>query len=179
MIVVLSQIRIMRILLAFYGDSKLQADKVIQSMNDDSFAVCSVRPPAIYGKGCKGNYPLLVKYGQKLPVFPDYPQRKSLIFIDNLCEFIRLLIDNNSKGIFCPQNIEYASTSVMVNAIAKYSGHKIWLTTLLNPFVWLGIKLIRFVQRAFDDDAYDLSLSNDFDGKYNVVSFEESIKRSV
>ena len=77
---------------------------------------------------------------------------------------------------FCPQNIEYASTSVMVNAIAKYSGHKIWLTTLLNPFVWLGIKLIRFVQRAFDDDAYDLSLSNDFDGKYNVVSFEESIK---
>ena len=49
-------------------------------------------------KGCKGNYPLLVKYGQKLPVFPDYPQRKSLIFIDNLCEFIRLLIDNNSKG---------------------------------------------------------------------------------
>ena len=123
---------------SFYGDSKLQADKVIQSMNDDSFAVCSVRPPAIYGKGCKGNYPLLVKYGQKLPVFPDYPQR-----------------------------------------IAKYSGHKIWLTTLLNPFVWLGIKLIRFVQRAFDDDAYDLSLSNDFDGKYNVVSFEESIKRSV
>lgn len=120
-----------------------------------------------------------MKYGQKLPVFPDYPQRKSLIFIDNLCEFIRLLIDNNSKGIFCPQNIEYASTSVMVNAIAKYSGHKIWLTTLLNPFVWLGIKLIRFVQRAFDDDAYDLSLSNDFDGKYNVVSFEESIKRSV
>ena len=164
---------------SFYGDSKLQADKVIQSMNDDSFAVCSVRPPAIYGKGCKGNYPLLVKYGQKLPVFPDYPQRKSLIFIDNLCEFIRLLIDNNSKWIFCPQNIEYASTSVMVNAIAKYSGHKIWLTTLLNPFVWLGIKLIRFVQRAFDDDAYDLSLSNDFDGKYNVVSFEESIKRSV
>ena len=59
------------------------------------------------------------------------------------------------------------------------SPYKIWLTTLLNPFVWLGIKLIRFVQRAFDDDAYDLSLSNDFDGKYNVVSFEESIKRSV
>ena len=68
----------------------------------------------------------------------------------------------------------------MVNAIAKYSGHKIWLTTLLNPFVWLGIKTdFVFVQRAFDDDAYDLSLSNDFDGKYNVVSFEESIKRSV
>lgn len=164
---------------SFYGDSKLQADNIIQEMNDLTFSVVSVRPPAIYGKGCKGNYPLLIKYAKKVPVFPDYKQHKSLIYIDNLCEFIKLLIDNHSKGIFCPQNAEYTSTSEIVRTIAKFSNHKIWFTRLFNPFVWLAVKSFRFVQRAFDEDAYELSLSNYFDGKYNVVSFDESIKRTL
>lgn len=164
---------------SFYGDSKLQADNIIQKMNDFAFSVVSVRPPAIYGKGCKGNYPLLIKYAKKFPVFPDYKQRKSLIYIDNLCEFIKLLIDNHSRGIFCPQNAEYTSTSEVVRTIAKYSNHKIYFTRLLNPFVWLAIRSFRFVQRAFDEDAYELSLSNYFDGKYNVIPFDESIKRTL
>lgn len=164
---------------SFYGDSKLQADNVIQKMNDLTFSVVSVRPPAIYGKGCKGNYPLLIKYAKKTLIFPDYKQHKSLIYIDNLCEFIKLLIDNNSRGIFCPQNAEYTSTSEIVRTIAKYSNHKIWFTHLFNPFVWLAIKTIRSVQRAFDEDAYDLSISHYFEGKYNVVPFDESIKRTL
>ena len=164
---------------SFYGDSKLQADNVIQPMNDSHYAVASVRPPAIYGRGCKGNYLLLVKFGQRCPVFPNYAQHKSMIFIDNLCEFVKLLIDNNSHGIFCPQNEEHTSTSEMVRAIAKYSGHKMCYTKLFNPFVWLAIKTVRFAQRAFDDDAYDTSFTNYFEGKYNVVPFEDSIKKTL
>lgn len=164
---------------SFYGDSKLQADNIIQKMNEATFSVVSVRPPAIYGKGCKGNYPLLVKYGKILPLFPNYRQYKSLIYIDNLCEFIKLLIDNNSNGIYCPQNAEYTSTSQIVKTVAEFSKHKMWFTRMFNPLVWLAIKTIRFAQRAFDMDAYDLSISNYFGGKYNVVSFCESIKRTL
>lgn len=54
----------------FYGDSKWQADKKIRAMADVNFKVVVLRPPMIYGKGCKGNYPLLAKLATKLPVFP-------------------------------------------------------------------------------------------------------------
>ena len=98
----------------FYGDSKLQADLKLQEMNDDSFKVVVVRPPMIYGKGSKGNYPQLVKLATKLPVFPIVNNKRSMLHIDNLCEFIKLMIDNEESGVFFPQNSKYTNTSDMV-----------------------------------------------------------------
>ena len=45
----------------FYGDSKLQADVAVRDLADDRFKVVVLRPPMIYGKGSKGNYPTLAK----------------------------------------------------------------------------------------------------------------------
>src|SRR5690606_7124221 len=39
-----------------YGRSKLEAEELISSIESDSFKVAILRPPMIYGKGCKGNY---------------------------------------------------------------------------------------------------------------------------
>lgn len=41
-----------------YGKSKLQAEKLIKPLCDDNFKVAILRPPMVYGKGCKGNYPM-------------------------------------------------------------------------------------------------------------------------
>lgn len=54
----------------FYGDSKVKAENGILPLNDESFKVCVLRPPMIYGPGSKGNYPVLAKFAKKLPVFP-------------------------------------------------------------------------------------------------------------
>ncbi|MBO1915018.1 NAD-dependent epimerase/dehydratase family protein, partial [Microvirga sp. 3-52] len=78
----------------FYGDSKLQAENQIKSLNEDSFKVVILRPPMIYGKGSKGNYPKLAKAARKLPVFPNIDNQRSMLHIDNLCEFMKLMIDN-------------------------------------------------------------------------------------
>lgn len=164
---------------SFYGDSKLKADNKIQAMNSDTFKVASVRPPAVYGKGCKGNFPTLVKYAARLPIFPDYEQKKSMIFIDNLCEFIRLLIENNSSGLFHPQNREYTSTTEMVRSIAKINKHKICFVKGFNPILRILEKRVRVLNRAFADDAYELELSADFGWEYCVEEFEESIKWSI
>lgn len=48
----------------------------------------------IFGKDSKGNYPKLAKIAQKLPIFPDIKNERSMLHIDNLCEFIRLMILN-------------------------------------------------------------------------------------
>lgn len=54
----------------FYGNSKLQAEKGLKPLGSDNFKVAILRPPMIYGKGSKGNYPKLAKVAQKLPFFP-------------------------------------------------------------------------------------------------------------
>lgn len=102
----------------FYGDSKLQADVAVRSFADDSFKVLVIRPPMIYGKGSKGNYPTLAKLAKKLPVFPDVDNKRSMLHIDNLCEFlcqIMLVSDiKENATVFMPQNAEWTKTSDMV-----------------------------------------------------------------
>lgn len=103
----------------FYGYSKWQADKGVRKLGSDSFHVAVLRPPMIYGKGSKGNYPLLAKMAKKLPVFPDIKNERSMLYIDNLCEFLFLLMQSGEAGIYFPQNAEYVRTSEMVREIAK------------------------------------------------------------
>ena len=69
----------------FYGDSKLQGESGIRALADESFKVCIMRPPMIYGPGCKGNFPKLMWLAQKTPVFPAWHNRRSMLYIDNRC----------------------------------------------------------------------------------------------
>lgn len=121
----------------FYGDSKLQAEIKLKTLDDDNFKVCILRPPMIYGPGSKGNYQMLSKLAKKLPIFPDIKNERSMLFIGNLCYFIKECIDKENSGIYFPQNEEYVSTSKMVQEIAKVNGKNIHLTKLLNPFVFI------------------------------------------
>ncbi len=166
----------------FYGDSKLQAENGINPLNDESFKVVILRPPMIYGKGSKGNYPMLAKMARKMPVFPDVKNQRSMLYVGNLCEFIRLMIDNNEAGTFHPQNSEYVSTSEMVRQIANVYGKKIWITKLLNPFVWLASKVPGKIgglaNKAFGNFAYDMGMSEYKKGEYVVDKFEVTVEKT-
>lgn len=164
----------------FYGDSKWQADKGVRKLADDSFHVAVLRPPMIYGKGSKGNYPLLAKMAKKLPVFPDIQNERSMLYIGNLCEFLCLLMQSGEGEIYFPQNAEYVRTSEMVRLIARTAGHRIWITKLLNPAVWLAGripgKVSGMVNKAFGNMTYELEMSEVFDGKYRCFDLERSIR---
>lgn len=103
----------------YYGDSKLQADLALQEMQSDQFNIVILRPPMIYGEGCKGNYPKMVKLAKMLPFFPVVGNKRSMLYIGNLAEFIRLMIENKERGIFFPQNKEYVDTGEMIREIAR------------------------------------------------------------
>ncbi|MBQ2986535.1 MAG: NAD-dependent epimerase/dehydratase family protein [Tyzzerella sp.] len=166
----------------FYGDSKWQADQKIQQLANESFKVVIVRPPMIYGKDSKGNYPTLAKMAKKLPIFPKVQNQRSMLHIDNLCEFIRLMIENEETGVFFPQNKEYSQTSQLVQMIAASTGHHIMLTKLLNPFVWIAScipgKVSGLVNKAFGNLTYDKEMSVYPKGTYQIVSLEESIEKT-
>ena len=160
----------------FYGDSKLQAEMGLKELECETFKVCILRPPMIYGPNSKGNFPRLAKLAVKTPVFPAWHNKRSMLFIDNLGEFVKQAIVRQLSGTFYPQNRELADTVEIIRFFAKEAGHKVWITRLLNPFVWLGSFILQPINKMFATYHYDPSMSEmDFD--YQLVSFEESLKR--
>lgn len=166
----------------FYGDSKLQAELALKELETEQFQVAILRLPMVYGRGCKGNFPLLVKLARKLPVFPAVKNSRSMIYAENLAEFIRLLIEKGAGGLYLPQNREYVSTGALVKAIGEAKGRHIRLSSVLNPFVWLALKLPgrpgQLAGKAFGSLTADHSLEGEIQN-YQRYSFEESLKRSL
>ena len=166
----------------FYGDSKKQAEEALLPLANDTFHVAVLRPPMIYGKNSKGNYPLLAKLAGIAPVFPDILNERSMLYVENLAEFIRLLVESGKGGIFFPQNAEYTTTSQMVKAIGQVKGKKVRLWKGLSPLVMLAShvpgKIGGLVNKAFGSLTIDQELSRkDIDG-YQIFSLEESIRRT-
>ena len=158
-----------------YGDSKVQAENGIRPLNDDDFKVVILRPPMIYGKGSKGNYPTLSKFAQKLPVFPYVKNERSMLYIENLCEFVRLMVENEECRTFFPQNSEYSNTSEMVKMIAEAHGKGIHL---IRGFTWALKLLSHFtgvVNKAFGNLSYEMEMSN-YNSDYRIASLAESIE---
>ena len=161
-----------------YGDSKVQAENGIRPLADDGFKVVILRPPMIYGKGSKGNFPLLVKLADKLPVFPKVSNQRSMLYIGNLVEFVRLMIDHEEEGVFWPQNAEYSNTSDMVRQIAAANGRKLLLIPCLTWLLKLASHATGLVNKAFGNLSYDQSMSR-YPVDYRKFSLAESIRLSV
>lgn len=165
--------------LNFYGDSKLQAEIGIRALESDTFRVVILRPPMIYGKGSKGNYPKLAQLAAKTPVFPMIKNKRSMLYIENLCEFVRLMIENEESGTFFPQNEEYTNTTEMVQMIAHMHNHKLftvygvaWLISLIEK---IPGKIGTLVSKVFGDSAYEMGMSV-YSQSYCIKSLEQSIE---
>lgn len=162
----------------FYGDSKLQAEIDIKKLEDDNFKICILRPPMIYGPNSKSNFLRLVDLAQKTPVFPAWHNKRSMLYIDNLSEFVKQAILRNLNGTFYPQNKELVDTVEMVRYFAKKSNHKIWISKIFNPLVWMGSFVLQPLNKMFATYYYSPEMSKmDFD--YQVVGQKESFDRIV
>lgn len=159
----------------FYGDSKLQAENGLHELECESFKICILRPPMIYGPGNKGNLPRLGWLATKLPVFPAWHNKRSMLHVNNLAEFVKQIILREMSGTFFPQNAELADTVEIVRHFAKEHNHKIWISRIFNPFVWLGSLFLPAIPKMFADSYYVPEMSQ-YEFDYQVVGFEESLK---
>lgn len=158
----------------FYGKSKLEAEEGIKSLEKKDFKIAVIRPPMIYGKGSKGNYPKLSKAAQKLPIFPDIDNQRSMLHIDNLSEFLRLIITNEESGLYFPQNKEYVKTSEMVKVISEVHGRKIRLVKIFNPMIKLLNGKLGIIDKVFGNLVYDEELSR-YKENYRLKDLKTSI----
>lgn len=164
-----------------YGKSKLLAEEGLRELQDEQFKVVCVRPPSVYGKGCRGGYISgfisIVRY---LPVIPRIygNVKQSFIYIDNLCELIRLVLENNICGDICPQDDKAVSAIELLEVISNGTGKKYRASKLLG----MGIRLFRFlpiVKKVYGGVEYSKRLSSIINLDYVVVPFDEAMRRTV
>lgn len=160
----------------FYGDSKLKAEEGIESLTSKNFKIAILRPPMIYGPNCKGNFTKLMSIAKNTPIFPDLNNTRSMIYIDNLSEFIINIIQNSKEGTFFPQNNEYCNTREIINIIAKAYKKHIWYSKVLAKMIILLPFNISSINKAFGSLVYSKELS-EFNSNYieNEISFIKSI----
>lgn len=161
----------------FYGRSKLEADLGVQKLADDKFNVVSVRTPMVFGPQSKGNFPLLVKVAKVSPIFPKINNQRSMIYINNLAEFLAKTILNNISGIYFPQNQEPLSTLAIVKIIRTQLHKPLIVISLFNPLLRLLGRRFRVIDKVFGSKTYQQDSSIPFN--YLVVDNAESIRRSV
>ena len=106
----------------------------------------------------------------------ENPNKRAMLYFDNLAECVKQAMLRGLSGTFYPQNKEQADTVEIIRFFAKHAGHKVWISHLFNPFVWLGSFVLQPINKMFATYYYDPAMSKmDFD--YQLVSFEESLKR--
>jgi len=122
-----------------YGKSKLKAEQGLYQLSHSTFGVLIVRSPMVYGPNCNGNFAKLEKIIKIVPIFPKIDNKRSMIHVNRLSSLLKSYVDNNLSGTMLVQDLEYQSTSDLVDEIAKNRGkrfinQKYWDILLL--FLW-------------------------------------------
>lgn len=146
-----------------YGDSKQKAEAALERMETEDFRVVILRPPLIYGTGCKGNYARLERLAKSILFFPKIENKRSMLSIDNLCRFVQLMIDHRESGVFFPQDREYVNTSELVVRLAEKQRHKIILLPglqwIIKPVSYLPGELGSMMRKVFGNYTYEQRMS--------------------
>lgn len=67
----------------YYGISKYQAEEQLKELEDETFKICIVRPPMVYGDNSPGNLTKLFKAVRKVHIFPTLRNQRSSITVDS------------------------------------------------------------------------------------------------
>ncbi len=137
-----------------YGKSKQKAEKAIRELSSEEFKVSVLRPPMVYGQGCPGNYRRLEKFAKWAFIVPDTQNVKSLLYVDNLTNFICEVIEEGFKGVFNVMDGDYTSTADLVTLIGQARGRKIYKSVILGKILKLFGK-VAFVRKSFGTLYYD------------------------
>lgn len=164
-----------------YGKSKLMAEEGLNELNDAEFAVACVRPPSVYGKGCKGGYISgFTSIVRGLPIVPKaYTNvKQSFVYIDNLSELVRLIIENHLNGVFCPQDDRAINANELLEYLALGIGKKYRDSRLLGYIVKI-LSFLPFVRKAYGGVEYAKSLSSIKGVNYLILPINEGLRRTV
>ncbi|WP_214708995.1 MULTISPECIES: NAD-dependent epimerase/dehydratase family protein [unclassified Exiguobacterium] len=155
-----------------YGKSKFMAEKELQKLSNENFKLCIVRPPLVYGPDSPGNFSRLLHLFSILPFFITTFSERSMIFVDNLSNFLYKIIENEATGTWIPQNKEYVNISSVYKVTCEMKNKN----PILIPFKIPNLlsKRISFFKKIFGSLKVDENLSGT-KFNYQKIEFDESI----
>ena len=126
-----------------YGKSKLRAEEELLKLQSEDFVLSIIRTPIVYGFGVKANIKSLVNLVKKMPVLPfgGIENRRSMVYVGNLCYVVDVLIEQQQKGVFLVSDDEVLSTTKLIELIAKELNKKIYLVKI--PFFEQLLQLLK------------------------------------
>jgi nucleoside-diphosphate-sugar epimerase len=142
-----------------YGDSKLQAEKLIQSIEDNHFRVAIIRSPLIYGPGVKANMFNLIRLLDIYPILPlgGIYNKRSMVYIGNLVALVKLIINITASGLFLAGDPAPISTSTLSQLIT----HNLNKKRLLIKIPTLLLHLLKYFKPSIADRIWgSLELDN-------------------
>ncbi|RLA84393.1 MAG: epimerase [Epsilonproteobacteria bacterium] len=164
-----------------YGKSKLKAEQELLKLEDDSFKVSIIRTPIVYGYGVKANIKNLINLVSKVPILPfgKIENKRSMVYIGNLCHLIDEIIIQEKAGIFLSSDDEPLSTTKLIELIANELNKKVYLMKI--PFFESLLKLVKpsFHKRLYESLEVDNNKTKkllNFKNKYRV---EEGIRLMI
>lgn len=164
-----------------YGKSKLKAELELLKLEDENFKVSIVRTPIVYGYGVKANIKSLVSLVNKVPVLPfgNIQNKRSMVYIGNLCHLVDEIIEQNQSGIFLASDDEPLSTTKLIKLIAKSLDKKVYLIKI--PFFESLLKLIKpsFHKRLYGSLEVDNRVTKEKLNLINPHSVEEGINLMI
>ncbi len=166
-----------------YGMSKFLGEEKIKSLSDNAFKIAFIRSPLVYSENAVANFKKLLSCALRMPIFPHIKNRRSMIYADNLCELVRLIIDNQDHlkklQYYYPQQEKYICTSQIVYDLAQLANHHMVFTKIFNSILRPFIPKIKILNKIFGDKIYKMDISDVFEGKYRVVLYEKSLKKII
>lgn len=120
-----------------YGQSKLNAEKLIQKISDKNFIVSIIRTPVVYGERVKANILKLIIITDNFPVIPlgNIKNIRAMVYIKNLIDLINQVIIFSKPGIFLACESQNVSTTFLVQEISKNLNKR----RIFVPFLFKGV----------------------------------------
>src|SRR5574344_959985 len=164
-----------------YGKSKLKAELELQKLEDKDFKVSIIRTPIVYGYGVKANIKSLINLVNKVPLLPfgKIENKRSMVYIGNLCHLVDEVITQEKSGIFLASDDQPLSTSRLIELVAKKLDKKVYLVKI--PFFESLLKILKpsFHKRLYGRLEVDNSITKEKLNLKNPYSVEDGIKLMI
>lgn len=164
-----------------YGKSKSRAEMELKKLEDQNFIISIIRPPIVYGKNAPGNMKSLLKLINKISILPfgKIENKRSMVYIGNLCHLVYEIITQQKSGIFLASDDEPLSTTRLIELIAKNLDKKVYLVKI--PFFESLLKILKpsFHKRLYGSLEVDNSITKEKLNLKNPYSVEDGIKMMI
>jgi UDP-glucose 4-epimerase len=170
-----------------YGISKLEAEQGLRDLaTATGMEVVIIRPPLVYGPGVKANFLTMMRWlnkGVPLP-FGALDNRRSLVALDNLVDFIITCIDHPAaaKQTFLVADGEDLSTTELLRRVGRAMGKPVRLIPVPMGLLQAGARLLgkqEMARRLCGSLQVDITKARTLLGWKPPVAVDEGLRRAV